>query len=570
MTRFSKLAAAGASVVMFSLVTGTHANPTQDWIAFYDGPADRQNDGAEAIATDHEGNVIVAGFSLGVVRQGLYSADFLVLKYDPTGALLWEYRYDSGGADVPEAMVLDDQGNIYVTGSAEPGFSEEDIFTIKVSPDGDLIWSALYESTEGYRDVARAIQIAPDGRVVIAGSTAFASSNSERGIAISYDALGNQQWVKNYIGPALGDDLFQGLAIDDDGNTYVTGGSYNGANLDMVVIKYASDGAFVWEQRFDGAASGHDLAHDIVIDAHGDLIVAGRTATGFPTYDDLVVVKYDQSGSMIWSQVVDAGESDYDSLSAMHVDRRGNTFVSTTVDDAGFLYDIVITKIDDAGRPRWQRRWGTPGSYDSVFAITSDATDAVYATGITSRDGAGWDYLTLRYLSDGTLDWETTYDGGRDGDDVALCVTVDERGRTYVSGHYDSGTNNLDFATVCYAQPALFEIALDADPLRIGEITRFSITGAQPGEVVYVGYSLAGVGGGACLPAVGGLCLDLIDPATVLGTAPADASGLAVLDVRVPSTLASGVAVSFQSIIRRGGNGSGSIKSNTVTRLTQE
>ena len=69
---------------------------------------------------DAAGNVYVTGES-GGVGSGL---DYATLKYDPSGKLLWEKRYNGPGNhdDGATAMAVDAAGNVYVTGESRRGW----------------------------------------------------------------------------------------------------------------------------------------------------------------------------------------------------------------------------------------------------------------------------------------------------------------------------------------------------------------------------------------------------------------------------------------------------------------
>jgi hypothetical protein len=77
--------------------------------------------------------------------------------------------------------------------------------------------------------------------------------------------------------------------------------------------------------------------------------------------------------------------------------------------------------------------------------------------------------------------------------------------------------------------------------------------------------SLAGTGNGPCLPAPGGLCLDLLPDLHLPGTASVDGGGAARLSVPVPPGLPP-IEVSVQAAIRRGVPGRGTGNSKPVSR----
>jgi hypothetical protein len=116
----------------------------------------------------------------------------------------------------------------------------------------------------------------------------------------------------------------------------------------------------------------------------------------------------------------------------------------------------------------------------------------------------------------------------------------------------------------CFAVGA--GLALSASPLQRGQAAALIVQGAQPGERASFVLSTRGLGAGLCPPALGGLCLDLLPPVTLLGSATADASGTATLQLTVPPG-APLVAVHLQAAVRRGVGGVDSVKSNPVSAV---
>lgn len=101
-------------------------------------------------------------------------------------------------------------------------------------------------------------------------------------------------------------------------------------------------------------------------------------------------------------------------------------------------------------------------------------------------------------------------------------------------------------------------------PAYFGQSVDLRITGALSGESVYFLQSLAGTGSGQCPPALGTLCIDLLDPVTNLGPITADAGGVATLTVDLPPAGPDGIQGWLQGVARRGTGGDQSDKSNVL------
>jgi hypothetical protein len=99
--------------------------------------------------------------------------------------------------------------------------------------------------------------------VITGSTTADVSSDANSWnldyATIKYDAQGNQLWVARYNGPGNADDRASVIAVDDKGNSYVSGssmGSGNGTHNDFATIKYDPNGQQLWVARYHGPGYG--------------------------------------------------------------------------------------------------------------------------------------------------------------------------------------------------------------------------------------------------------------------------------------------------------------------------
>jgi hypothetical protein len=105
-------------------------------------------------------------------------------------------------------------------------------------------------------------------------------------------------------------------------------------------------------------------------------------------------------------------------------------------------------------------------------------------------------------------------------------------------------------------------------PLVRGDTATFETTSMAPGERAWFLYSLAGQGAGPCIPRLGDLCLDILDPVVILGSPVPGEDRVATRDRVVPPG-APQAAVWFQSVVRRGTDGARSVKSNVTADTIQ-
>jgi len=195
------------------------------WIRQFGTPL---SDHARGVAADPDGNAYVAGV-LEEITPGW--GDFLLRKYDPSGAEIWSERFcaapDSCWAS---AVSVDADGNPHIAGGVRgtlpgqtrTGFS--DAFVRKYDPDGAEIWTRQF----GTAPSALAYGVAVDavGGVWVGGAVrgAFpghASAGSEDIFLRKYDVAGDELWTCQLGSPAY--DAGLGLSVDPTGNAYLSG-----------------------------------------------------------------------------------------------------------------------------------------------------------------------------------------------------------------------------------------------------------------------------------------------------------------------------------------------------------
>jgi len=110
-------------------------------------------------------------------------------------------------------------------------------------------------------------------------------------------------------------------------------------------------------------------------------------------------------------------------------------------------------------------------------------------------------------------------------------------------------------------------LVLSVSPLVAGGTASWIAADADPGETV-IFLRGGALGDGPC--ADGGTCLDITGGVERLGTATADGTGVATLNMDLPDVLPTGMDAAFQAVAIRGVDGIDSVTSNAVSRLTED
>jgi len=335
----------------------------QMWVSRYNGSANGV-DTATATAVDAQGNVFVTGYAQ---EQG-NGLDYVTLKYNSAGVLLWRAAYN-GPADQDDqatALALDSAGNVYVTGASRGSSSGWDYATIKYDSNGNRLWTARYNGA-GQDDAAAALAVDASGNVYVTGSSKN-SSGHFTSVTIKYDHNGSQAWLSRYVGPGNSDDEGQALALDAAGNVYVTARSKgNGTDFDYATIKYGNNGAQLWAARYNGPGNGPDSPTKVAVDGAGNVYVAG-SSKGSNSDLDYATLKYDSSGRQLWAARYNGPINQADQAAGLAVDGSGNVFGTGASKGSNGYFGYATLKYSPAGAQLWVQRYDSPANFDQVAA----------------------------------------------------------------------------------------------------------------------------------------------------------------------------------------------------------
>lgn len=422
-------------------------------------------DNAEKLLVDSSGNVYATGHFEDVVVIGppwnettLYSNgsdDVFLLKFSPMGQLLWSFTFGGAGDDRANCITIDDQENIYLAG--------------------------LFQGTADFD---------PAPGVVLD----ITSQGSSDIYILKLDQNGSLIWVKTIgdYGGGTDPQSAEGVAIDPAGNVLVTG-VYKGIAdfdpgvgiaeeepvndnfFDVFILKLDTDGNFIWVKSVGSDLDDESKAIDT--DSEGNSYIIGRylsTADFDPDdiatfnvsaggYKDIFILRLTPDGNFSWCQTFDCDAFYHHSGNDIRVDQYDNVYaVGQYYDNIDFnpsglggshlspagSADGFLLKLDSSGVYQWSR---TIGGYqtESMYSVSLDEMNQVYVTGYHTGE-----IFQLPLFSDGFSDiLLIKYDS--DGDllagfsiggtlaDSGRNGVPDENGNLYLFGNFE-GTFDAD------------------------------------------------------------------------------------------------------------------------------
>lgn len=347
--------------------------------------------------------------------------DLFISKLDKDGNVIWANALGGENIDEANAIVVDNEGNSYITGSIRDAvvvfgdslktsnFHDSDLFVAKYDNTGSLTW---FEKLAG-DGVSEGMAIALDNgnNVYVTGvfqdtlvhnTDTIIASNSTDMLLVKYTTTGELVW-KRPIGGAKAE-AATSIQTDMEGNVYIGGwfestlvfGSQilvptNG--IDAFLAKFNEDGESIWAIPLGGANS--ESVMDIQVDEVGNLyavghflgsITLGTTTLTVGDNGDINVflAKYNTDGTLAWANQIDgqAVASAIDIDVDNNVYAMGNfyhevTFGGDTLVDEN---EIFITKFSVEGNYVWGIK-GDGESYTTNHAFGLDAEGTLYLTG---------------------------------------------------------------------------------------------------------------------------------------------------------------------------------------------
>lgn len=114
-----------------------------------------------------------------------------------------------------------------------------------------------YSSSTYKYDVAYAITVDDSGNVYVTGTSDPGNGFNYDYATIKYDSLGDTVWIRRYNDPLNKDDGAYAIAVDKNSNVYVTGISVCLTYTDYATIKYNSSGDTMWVRTYSGIVKSH-------------------------------------------------------------------------------------------------------------------------------------------------------------------------------------------------------------------------------------------------------------------------------------------------------------------------
>lgn len=346
------------------IVARYRANGTREWVKSW-SRGTSYDDMVEGIAVDPDGRLVVCGWSATGKDDG--TPDWSILKFGRVGNLLWSKSIGSafGGDDRAVDVVINKYGRIYVTGYVTQSSSGKDWRTVKLKPTGAQVWSVSYKCSEGLDDQPAAMAIDAEGNLYVTGWAGTAKKVRRDAVTIRYGRDGTRAWVMRFHdgGEEMGVDVavrLSGVAVA------VKKIDENAQHTYALAKQYTRDGDDLWTATLDDANTVTDEFLCAGIDSSARGVFGGFSIDEATADSSARLSQYNASGVSEWSfSQSAAGALPGDQFNDLFVAISGTTWATGSIGG-----HAVTWSFDAAGAQRW---YGWTGVYDTVNATSGDA-----------------------------------------------------------------------------------------------------------------------------------------------------------------------------------------------------
>lgn len=366
----------------------------------------------------------------------------------------WTQRYNgsANSFDIVSKMLFDNDNNVYIFGSSSETGSGTDFLIIKYSPEGNIIWTELYDGSGNSFDHINSACLSNTGDIYITGYTTDIAFRTQLTTA-KFDSSGNFIWSKLFSKPGYVIGNGKDIVLDNSNNILVCGSIKREVGFfDIELIKYSPDGDEIWSNTFNGEGNGDDNPVTLKNDDSDNIIVAGTTKS-LLTDNDMIIIKYDSSSNLIWKKTYNGTADLADVMSDMVLDTENNIYFCGNKFNTQSSYDYFYAKLDENGNTLWSGDFnGIGNNIDIPSSIILDSSENVYISGFSRAgvDLGSEDFLTIKLDQEGNTDWIRSFNGTSDGMDQANSIAVDNHGNVYVGGASDIGEFHLVYSLIKY------------------------------------------------------------------------------------------------------------------------
>ncbi len=299
--------------------------------------------------------------------------DAAIIKTDSLGNMEWIKTYGGTSTDGAITMEIINDTNYFVWCiKDEFSITQNDLWLLKLDSHGDTIFTKILSLGPG-QNVPKASTRTIDNGFVLTGFTDVIGNGLQDIFLMKIDTSGNIVWTKTY-GGTMGETSYDVIQSSDSGYVITgTTSSFNAAIADVYAIKTDKYGDTLWTRTF--GYTNNDLGQGITETMNHEYIVAGTSYDTISTGYNILLLKYDLAGQLIWFKEYFI-PLENNSIAIKTLPNGEYIIGGTTYSTIGNRYQALLMQIDDLGDSIWMK----------TYNLTSNSSDIPYSM-LVSDDG---------------------------------------------------------------------------------------------------------------------------------------------------------------------------------------
>ena len=218
------------------------------------------------------------------------------------------------------------------------------------------------------------------------------------------------------------------------GDVVLVGYTYAGGHgmSDLLVMRCDLSGRVIWSKAVGGP--GREYGEGVCLASNGDIVVVGHTTSAGEGADDVLLVRMTPTGDWVWARTYggDGPDAGYDVTATAD---GGFALCGRTAAAVDPWSDAFVVRVDGGGDVIWSGAFGDV-ELERAHAILEGPDGTLYVAGGTTSQGAGnYDAMLLAISEDGDELWQRTH--GYAQFDVAEDLILTQEGNLAVVGYGD-------------------------------------------------------------------------------------------------------------------------------------
>lgn len=417
-----------------------------------------------ALATTPSGDLVVAGITF-------YdnSVEYLLLKYDLNGQLLWSYSdvNDSEPSwNEPSSVAVNDEGEIAVTGfgavlQVSDGYYEGYI-TAVFDPDGELQWKQEYffEKIDEFNpdgdpipthSAAKDVEFDSSGSVYVTGT--FDHSGLPAIGTIKYDNNGEEQWVDVFRAGIDNNHITNGhnIEITSADNIYIGGRHrFDWMNEGLVLLSLDTDGEPNWIKETNDIIQIQDSKLAL---SSAEMPVISGVGNVVDSQDNLFkVIQYDTEGNLTSESGIIRQLSNFESFMGYRgfdIDENDNaylTFLYFYTDKGGVFETTKLPAGSGENNQEWTHIYEKPNSVSGT-SFRNGVADSQNNSFVAGEYGVIEDltyyrtFFVVKYDENGEPQWEKSFNAlnGNQADGIRVMTNQNDELLVFLIPNFNDG-----------------------------------------------------------------------------------------------------------------------------------